>query len=610
MSEAEIHARYSDRLMVGQELASLRSGNGEYTLSWNEKGGLALVRSDGYITWSSGPAKFDGEQWATLGDDGSLKIVSRAFSSTLWSTQTRTTSAANLRVGDDGSIALYDKNGSLLSYLVPADDKKKHLFRVSLFRPNGRSDTLDEIIRLNEIALQMLVDLLGAGTPSRGREVTQIISRSFGSGTMESAINEPYVENEGKIDKLIDELVVKSSQISGAAEGIVAKVQKESHDIRELLAKLDTELRAAITKVEVIDNVWTYSLAKEIESGLITAIESTRNAVEARIGSVHDLVAEASKKLQTTPGTKAGGNAGTATADDTTDENLNSPGDWGETSPSDSDLLNQLGLGGDLDSDPDQLRDSNRAPDPELSAALKSLATSIANGAATGTGTSSPAGSDPMQNPMVMSMLAQALAGKMGGNNNTTRRPPRDESATTETEPREDRVIEAPNDTPPPQPDAAPAPAVQADTPGAPAAAPDPAAAPVGPITITQADGSTVQVAGPPVVAEALNRELNNANGSNAHAAYQGTTGENTQQHPWAELDNPADLSTGDVVRWENRTGLIVLKDGVPHTVASTKLVPLDQHFPVDDGHGDYGQFVGFYRPTGAGIGLETATTT
>lgn len=112
-------------------------------------------------------------------------------------------------------------------------------------------------------------------------------------------------------------------------------------------------------------------------------------------------------------------------------------------------------------------------------------------------------------------------------------------------------------------------------------------------------DGSTQRVSS--VIAEAMNKELNNPNGSDARAAYQGTAGEATAGSPWNSVESTA-VATGDIAQWENRSALVVVTDAGLQAIVNGELVPLDPHNPPDGGQGGYGEFRGFFHPSGADI--------
>ncbi|MBF6097893.1 hypothetical protein IU510_07365 [Nocardia cyriacigeorgica] len=132
--------------------------------------------------------------------------------------------------------------------------------------------------------------------------------------------------------------------------------------------------------------------------------------------------------------------------------------------------------------------------------------------------------------------------------------------------------------------------------------APPPVVTPGGLIDAPLPDGTTQKV--PSAVAQALNKEVYNVNGSDAQAAYAGTTGQHTPSNPWLAVDpNTTDpdrkLRTGDVIQWENRSALVVMNESGLNVLLNGQLVQLDPHNPPDDGHGPFGRFQGFFHPSG-----------
>ncbi|WP_280233646.1 hypothetical protein [Nocardia cyriacigeorgica] len=149
-----------------------------------------------------------------------------------------------------------------------------------------------------------------------------------------------------------------------------------------------------------------------------------------------------------------------------------------------------------------------------------------------------------------------------------------------------------------PAADAAPGVATASYGPGAPPAV----VMPGGMTDAKLPDGSSQKVSS--VVASALNKETYNDNGSDARAAYAGTTGQHTPSNPWVAVDpNSTDpnqrLRTGDVIQWENRTALVVMNEAGLNVMLNGQLVQIDPNNPPDDGHGPFGKFQGFFHPTG-----------
>ncbi|MGW4095133.1 hypothetical protein [Nocardia sp. NPDC004750] len=168
----------------------------------------------------------------------------------------------------------------------------------------------------------------------------------------------------------------------------------------------------------------------------------------------------------------------------------------------------------------------------------------------------------------------------------------------------EERVRRRENERDRNAPTAAATPAVPQTTPGV--TAPTSAGTPP---TVTKPGGmvdykigdSTVQVSRP--VAEALLRQTQNT-ATDAAAAYAGTVGESSADHPWATVNDVAQLRTGDVVQWEKHSTLIIKNETGLNILDHGQLIPLDPNYPpLTD---KYGGFTGYAHPTGLDIGLAT----
>ncbi|WP_156910562.1 hypothetical protein [Nocardia mangyaensis] len=123
----------------------------------------------------------------------------------------------------------------------------------------------------------------------------------------------------------------------------------------------------------------------------------------------------------------------------------------------------------------------------------------------------------------------------------------------------------------------------------------------------------------PAAVAEALNKELHNPNGSDGRAAYEGTSAQAGPGSSWERVGptpgsddggSRPGVQTGDVAQWEYRptpdsapivrTALLVVTDEGLNVIVNGEVVPLDPNNPPDDGSGrPYGDFVGYFHPTG-----------
>ena len=161
---------------------------------------------------------------------------------------------------------------------------------------------------------------------------------------------------------------------------------------------------------------------------------------------------------------------------------------------------------------------------------------------------------------------------------------------------------------------AAAAPATTA--PGASAAATPAAAGSGNRLVSASLDGENQQL--PSVIADAVNKELNNPDGSNAVEAYSGTLGESSTAQPWQELDpkDPNSWHTGDVMEWHDRSALVVhddkglylIIDGNLHALTIKDGIVQEEQDPPHDDFGAYGDFKGVFRPTGAALNALPST--
>ncbi|WP_327100862.1 hypothetical protein OIE68_19935 [Nocardia vinacea] len=113
-------------------------------------------------------------------------------------------------------------------------------------------------------------------------------------------------------------------------------------------------------------------------------------------------------------------------------------------------------------------------------------------------------------------------------------------------------------------------------------------------------DGSTVQVSS--TIADALQKQQQNT-ALDAVAAYSGTPGESTPNHPWATVNDVAQLKTGDVVQWEKHSALIINNENGLHILDRGQLIPLDLNSPPLTEK--YGNFSGYFHPTGNDVGSD-----
>ncbi|MFE7745156.1 hypothetical protein ACFU5M_22970, partial [Nocardia sp. NPDC057455] len=253
--------------------------------------------------------------------------------------------------------------------------------------------------------------------------------------------------------------------------------------------------------------------------------------------------------------------------------------------------------------------DASSSSDP-----LSAIRSALQNGVGTGTGTTagtntgsvSPAAATSGDNGMANAMQQMAMMSAMSGMMNQGNRQPDDdrayERASAERERREERERERKRNA---QTNTATQAVQQTAPPGvtAPtyAGAPPAVTAPGGTVDF-KIGNSTVQVSQP--IAEALHRQTQNT-ATNAVAAYEGTAGASTADHPWATVNDIAQLKTGDVVQWEKHSALIVKNETGLNILDNGQLIPLDPNNPPLTEK--YGGFTGYAHPTGLDVGSNPA---
>ncbi|MFB7720129.1 hypothetical protein [Nocardia sp. NPDC056100] len=128
-------------------------------------------------------------------------------------------------------------------------------------------------------------------------------------------------------------------------------------------------------------------------------------------------------------------------------------------------------------------------------------------------------------------------------------------------------------------------------------------------VTIPGLNG-TQQVS--PVVQDALTKAFSNPSGCDARAAYEGGPGQSTPGMPWKQITD-AELRTGDIAQWGNRTAVVVMTDNGPQIIIDGKLGPMQDGHLVqfnpnmlpDSLGGEFGKFEGFFHPSGADLSTD-----
>ncbi|MEU1985866.1 hypothetical protein [Nocardia sp. NPDC019395] len=121
-----------------------------------------------------------------------------------------------------------------------------------------------------------------------------------------------------------------------------------------------------------------------------------------------------------------------------------------------------------------------------------------------------------------------------------------------------------------------------------------------GNIVYTFPDGQTQEVSR--VAAQVLDAAFGNAAGTDARAAYRGTPAEWSDTRHIGDRKSPGQAMTGDVGVWDGRTAVLVKFDepeSPPAIIADGVLHPIAELDDMRDAEGEFGAFVGIFRPPG-----------
>ncbi|WP_157172482.1 hypothetical protein [Nocardia pneumoniae] len=387
----------------------------------------------------------------------------------------------------------------------------------------------------------------------------------------------------GSLSHAVDEIETEIHKVSKVADDAARNIDEHAPDH-------DDDASSSTAEEEELATVEEQREAAEEELAVaeaeLAAVQETAVTQEELAAAV--TAAQASGTDESAPASGSDDSTGGADSDNSDDEDPG-PGDSGSpgTEP-----------GSNSDSETDQTDEDVAAAPPEASSDSSSGMLEML----------------PMLAMSAISALVPAIQPLLSGLANQSDQQNND----TET---------APDDTPapaagaPPEPGGAPdaAPPPDAAAADAEAAPPPPTAAMSwGTVDMTLPDGTTQKVS--PAVAEAVNKELNNPNGSDARAAYTGTSA-----GPWTAVDTAA-VRTGDILQWaeiedsdgvsgatvqSDHTALVVETGAGRQIIVGGQLVPLDPNNPPIEKPGGRSEFRGFFRPSGAGVeaGGESVTT-
>lgn len=576
----------ADRLTTGETLRPgdppLKSPNGEYSLAWKGDD-LTITSKDGREIWSV--PTHSANCRVALSPGGSFDIVMDSEGVvTLWSDQENFSDFGDMRLEDNGALAKYDKNGKFLSYASRKDDKKTRIITVKLFLTPGRSAMLDMVIRSSQNAMQDEIDLLGSGKPSQAHKIAELYSTFISLDKTQAAFVQPYEELSSHVKTLTDGLMEWADKIESARKGAAKTLKKVIPKIEAALDSLDKKLRAPQVGTIGEDGKQVYKLDPKTDTDLIDAVRDTVHTVDELIRHIADWATETSDELDHDPNNNG-------------EDYLNSvvPGipPGGPTYGQTDQILASYGLGGATTGG-----SQSTSTDQQEQAQVISALTALARNNITNTQPESKDDSNALQQMMLASMMGNQGLG-VNDRKKKHRSTGHDDEHPTES-----------SNQPQPQPQPQPQTETPIETsPNAPTPPPTTTSAPSKPsppkvdLVVNGVDlGETSST-----VYAAVQNGLNNPNASDAEAAYTGTPGQNTTDHPWNVVEDR--LRTGDVAVWEQRTGddspwerhtaIIVFKGDEAQLIRSGGMVKLDDALRPDDGHGTKINILPFMRPSG-----------
>lgn len=577
--------RPGESLVRGDEGSgsTLTSENNGYQLTLNERGDLVLADSQG------------NELWGYSGADAADLLSSPDN---------------NIRLMDDGSIAEVDEEGVTIQVIREAGDTL-HAELILLYHPAHVSTRLRQAIEETQDALQIQVDCFGDGQPDGAAEVSEFLhNEGLTDENNESALTRAYNYDYLRVDTIIkDEFSDIDRGIADVAVATALANNETFVFIMDEIGGLNDQLRAVdesvfLTDTATIDGVHEQvvtRLGRDVEIRLFRALGETVEDVAGLIEDANQRNQDTEREVDTTEhsaGYQSAGNVHQATENTAQSappigmtpvptEAGFAPTATGGLGPAAAPSSSDMGAGDALDPPPldTGTNSTDAAPGSDGLAPLERSIRQDSGIAEAVTSTDSNGSEVGMMMPaMMIGTLAPLMQRLTEQRQKDAERSERErESERIEHNPQQHSGTTQPAPTTPPSADAT---------------APPPVIPPAGAAGIVDArlpNGTSQRVT--IAVAEAINRELNNPNGSNAQAAYAGILADSTPVHSWNSVD-VSSVRTGDVVQWENRSALVISTPEGLSYITNGQMVPLDPNKPVEDGHGDYGAFQGFFRPT------------
>ncbi|WP_155981859.1 hypothetical protein [Nocardia sp. BMG111209] len=552
-------------------------------------------------------------------------------------------SQVKLTLNPDGSVSSDAAGGTKVNLFSPTD-----LGPYYLYHPQGGSDTLFALLDVAQKVFQSLTDPLQAGHPSDVPDVSKLLTPSTDpkSDSLEikgtSSMGTYYTINLDKAKEIASGLQYGDHYVGVKMKDLPAVAKTALTKINGYYDSLNTDLKTAektiIRRITTagdtndMNQIHAAQAASRAENGLVEKINT-------QLGNASDRVAEANKAMEEAAhdigdknptydqGVKDGykkgfeaGQASNSTSSSTSGSTSGSGSSSGSTSASGSTSGSTSASGSTSGSTSGSGTTGGGGTDGGSGTGTDTGSTGTASSGvdATGasTGSASGGGMDSsmlmllmmplMILPSIVQMILQQMQQEDQRKEKEKERREREQGVDGQGQPYGDgqgQMVVGPDGTPQvvpatTDPNAAVPVPVSAD-----GSAPPTVAGAKSDVSMKLPDGSTQQVSS--VVAGAVNHELNNPNGSDARAAYEGTPGQATPGSPWNQIDS-SHLHTGDVVQWDNRSAVVVVDNGSLQMVANGHLVPLDPQNPPDGGQGGYGDFRGFYHPSGADVQPST----
>ncbi|WP_040698108.1 hypothetical protein, partial [Nocardia vinacea] len=596
----------SKEVTAGDARSSIK--NGDYTLALDKDGNLILTGKDGEELWG-----YSGADAADLLTDPTNDV----------------------KVGLDGSIKVIDRQtGKVVKVIREAGDPK-HAKLVLLFHPPAESEPLRFAIDEAQSTLQLQVDCFGKGKAGLAEDVGNWLhNQGLADKTNKSAIthdyNDSYLDYDTQVKKHFKDLDSKIRSIALNTEQINSDAFKSIinsiDELNEQLHAIDGVKDTQVVSVGQNGDHTYRQILPDLEDDLFKAIDKTVMAVDKVVDNAHQAHAEGKKDTDKNThdsngyGKDNGGNGnGNGNGNGSGNGDGNGVVAAADTTADPIDFNSELGLDGlgdgafgDTDglTTAEDLTGSDGTTDTtgatgttgtgsdissKLDQAIAQIQNAATSGGSTGGGSggSSGSASNPyggMSNPYGMSgsnplssmtnpyNLPQQLQNQYGNQNGTN---PYSQlagnNAATAAATNPQTLTNAANS------------AVSAAT-----------ATPVSANSNAMVDadinglGRVKLPAG--TLAEAFNHAINDPNGSDAHAAYTGTGGQETATRPWTNIGE-GQVKTGDVVQFEHRSALVYVDaNNKIFAIVGGSAVPLDTASPPD---ASFGSFMTFKHPTG-----------